>query len=49
MGQLSGLEINEHKTFEQIVVKNNVDEKMIRFRTYMELPGHKGKTFTEFQ
>ena len=42
-------EFNKHKTFQDKVVKYQVDIKFRRFCLYYLLTGYKGKTFPQFK
>ena len=49
MGQLSGFEIDEHKTLEDEVVEDKVDIKFGCFSADPVLAGNKSESFTQFQ
>lgn len=49
MFELSNFQVDEQKTFQNIVVKNEVDIKMLRLGTDAVLTGKEGKPFTEFE
>jgi hypothetical protein len=49
MRQLSGLEIDEYKTFQDEVIENEVNVKLGRFCTDPELAPDKRKPFSQLQ
>ena len=49
MGQLADLQIDENKAFQDIVVKNKIDVKMVAIYGNSFLAGHKRKTLAKFK
>ena len=49
MGQLAHLEVNQHKTLEEIIVEHQIDEEMLGFGTDPVLPADEREAFAQFQ
>jgi hypothetical protein len=45
VGQFCRFQVNENKTFEQVVVENEIDEEMACLRADTELATDEGKPF----
>ncbi len=49
MRELPGLQIEQHETLQHVMIKDQIDVKILRFRADPLLPGDEGKTFPQLQ
>ena len=49
MGQLAGLEIEEHEAFEEVVVEDQIQVEILRLGADALLPRHEGEAFAQLQ